>query len=160
MTSHFSMSSFVIGVMLGILLTGAWFFGNTSTFFMKVPSSSVIDTNTNNTSQKSGAVSIIDQIAGDTVIVESVTVPQPGVWIAVREMNGNSLGNVLGAVRVNGPRSFVSVSLLRATEPNHSYAVELYRDDNNGEFNPSANSVYVDFTTGESVIEYFKTTEI
>jgi len=66
---------------------------------------------------------------------------------------------VLGAARVNGPRSFVSVSLLRATEPNSSYAIELYRDDCNGEFDLATDSVYVDFATGAPVIAYFTTTQ-
>ena len=93
------------------------------------------------------------------VTVESVTVPPPGVWVAVREMNGNELGNVLGAAWVNGPKSEVSVSLLRATKPGSSYAVQLYRDDGTGVFDSSINSVYVDFDTGTRVVAYFTTTE-
>ena len=88
-----------------------------------------------------------------------MTVPPPGVWVAVREVQGGDLGNVLGAARASGPRSNLSVPLLRATEPGHSYAVELYRDDNGGAFDPSVNSVYVDFTTGARVVEYFTTTK-
>ena len=99
-----------------------------------------------------------DQAAGSAVIVDSVTVPPPGVWVAVRETGGDTLGNVLGAMRVGGPRMNVSVPLLRATEPGHTYAVQLYRDDNNGLFDPTLNSVYVDFTTDARVVVYFKTT--
>jgi hypothetical protein len=86
-------------------------------------------------------------------------VPPPGVWVAIREVSGRDLGNVLGAVRVVGPHTSVVVPLLRATEPNRSYAVQLYRDDGDGAFDPSINSVYVDFDTGARVVEYFTTTE-
>jgi hypothetical protein len=93
------------------------------------------------------------------VLIASLTVPPPGVWVAVRELSAGELGNVLGAVRVGGPRSNVSIPLLRATEAGHQYAVELYRDDNNGVFDPAVNSVYVDFGTGARVVVYFKTTD-
>ncbi len=86
-------------------------------------------------------------------------VPPPGVWVAVRETSGRDLGNVLGATRVVGPHSNIEVSLLRPTEPNRTYAVELYRDDNNGAFDPAVNSVYVDFDTGARVVAYFTTTD-
>jgi hypothetical protein len=155
----FSTGSFVIGVMFGALLVGAWFLSGTPSI-MLVPSqsSSFVATSTESMTQKSGVLSVSDQPPGDTVVIESVTVPPPGVWIAVREANGNNLGNVLGAERVGGPRSNVSISLLRSTESNHSYAAELYRDDNNSAFDPSVNSVYVDFNTGAPVVAYFSTT--
>ncbi len=146
---------FVAGFMLGALCIGA--LRSSSDFFLVPPPSSASSTQVQSVPE-SGAVSITNQPAGTTVLVESVTVPQPGVWVAVREMSGTTLGNVLGAVRVSGPRSAVTVQLLRATEPNLSYAVELYRDDNNGKFDPATNSVYIDFATGAPVIAYFSTT--
>jgi len=158
MTWNFSTSSFIAGVMFGALLAGAWFLGGDATRLSE-QSSFRATADDRSLSQKSGVVSVVDQSAGDTVIVASVTVPAPGVWVAVREMSGNDLGNVLGAVRVGGPRDAVTVSLLRATEPNRAYAVQLYRDDNNGLFDPSMNSVYVDFTTGARVVAYFATIE-
>lgn len=144
--------------MLGMLLAGAWFLGGPGGNF-QFASPSSLATTTETSFKDSGAVSVADQHAGPDVIVESVTVPPPGVWVAVHEMNVGNLGNVLGAVRVVGPHTNISVSLLRATEPGRSYAVELYRDDNNGEFDPSVNSVYVDFDTGARVVSYFMTTE-
>ncbi len=156
----FSTWSFVAGVMLGALLSGAWFLGGGNSIIQSIPasSSSSVAISTEPMTQKSGALSVANQSSGDTVAVESVTVPPPGVWVAVRELNGNNLGNVLGAARVAGPHSDVSISLLRSTEADHSYAIELYRDDNNGAFDPSVNSVYVDFNTGAPVIGYFSTT--
>jgi len=158
MKTSFSVGSFVAGVMLGLLLAGAWFFNKNPS--LMPASSSVLTANSKEGSlPESGAISVADQRAGPEVIVGSVTVPPPGVWAAVREVNGTDLGNVLGAVRVGGPRTNVSITLLRATEPNRSYAVELYRDDGGGTFDTAVNSVYVDFDTGTPVIAHFKTTE-
>lgn len=160
MMERFSTGSFIVGIMLGALLVGAWFV-NGNAFFVPTwtPSSSPLAaTSTDFTATPSnGALSVADQSAGDTVVVESVTVPPPGVWIAVREMFGNDLGNVLGAAHVGGPRSNFPVSLLRATEPDRPYAVELYRDDGSGGFDLAEDSVYIDFDTGAPVIAYFRT---
>lgn len=157
MMERFSTTSFIIGVMTGALVTAAWFFGGD--IGLNPSASSPLSATTTNTSlQESGAVSVADQSSGDRVTVESVTVPPPGVWVAVREVNGRDLGNVLGAARVVGPHSTIEVSLLRPTEPNRSYAVQLYRDDNSGAFDVSINSVYVDFDTGARVVAYFTTT--
>ena len=157
MIERFSASSFVAGVMLGALVVGAWYFGGSPSEFFN-SSSAVLSTSKESSPAESGAVSVADQSSGESVIIESVTVPPPGVWVAVREVNGVDLGNVLGAARVVGPHVDVVVSLLRPTEPARSYAVELYRDDNNGAFDPSINSVYVDFDTGARVVAYFTTT--
>jgi hypothetical protein len=156
MIAKFSASSFISGVAIGVLATAAWFLGANASLF---PASLSVATSPtkNATIPESGAVAVADQGAGAEVLVESVTVPPPGVWVAVREVNGSDLGNVLGALRVGGPRTQVSVPLLRDTEAGRSYAVELYRDDNNGQFDPALNSVYVDFDTGSRVTVYFKT---
>lgn len=151
------MGSFIAGVMLGAVVVGAWFFAGDARL-LSLTSSSLFATSTSSSLPESGAVSVSDQPAGPDVVVESVTVPPPGVWVAVREVNGVDLGNVLGASRVVGPHGNVSITLLRPTEPKRSYAVQLYRDDNNGSFDPSVNSVYVDFDTGARVVAYFATT--
>ncbi|MDD2657269.1 MAG: hypothetical protein PHD04_01230 [Candidatus Pacebacteria bacterium] len=153
------MNSFIVGIMLGVLLAGAWFVGGGEASLLPRLSSLSFATSTESVIQKSGAVSVTDQSPGDSVVVESVTVPPPGIWIAVREVTGADLGNVLGAVRVGGPRSNLSIPLLRATEAGRPYAVQLYRDDGTGDFNPAMNSVYVDFDTGARVVAYFKTTD-
>lgn len=158
MTPRFSTSSFIAGVMFGALLTGAWFFRD-SGLPLAPGTAPLFSADGESPAPESGAVSVADQPSGETVVVESVTVPPPGVWVAVREMNGRDLGNVLGAARVTGPKSPVVVELLRSTEPSRSYAVELYRDDSGGAFDPLINSVYVDFDTGARVVAYFATTE-
>ena len=141
--------------MFGILLTGAWFSSDT---FTQVPSP-YSPTGTENEMQEGGSVSVAPQSAGDTVVVESITVPPPGVWVAVREVADAALGTVLGAVRVKGPKSNIAVPLLRATEPGRTYAIQLYRDDAGGVFDVTMNSIYVDFDTGTRVVTYFTTTE-
>ncbi len=158
MKRPFSVNSFAAGLILGTVLTSAWFLGNQNA---PAPSSvsTFVATSTVPTLSQSSAISVSNQAAGAAVFVESVTVPPPGVWIAVREMNGNNLGNVLGAVRAGGPRSNISVPLLRATEPGRTYAVELYRADSASTFDLNTLSVYVDFDTGEPVIAYFATTK-
>lgn len=156
MAKNFSTNSFIAGVMLGVLVTGTWLYGGTPAFFSM--SSMPVATSTAVSLQKSGSISVLDQSAGGTVTVESVTVPPPGVWVAVREVIAGDLGNVLGAVRVSGPRSGITVPLLRETESGRSYVVQLYRDDGNGIFDVAVNSVYVDFDTGARVVAYFTTT--
>lgn len=151
------MSSFVAGFMFGALLIGAWAFGNTADFpfTQGTPQSPKADAAT---STDSGAISVIDQPAGTSVTIESLTVPPPGVWVAVRDVNGSALGNVLGAERVQGPHTNIVISLLRATLPGRSYAVQLYRDDGSTTFDLANDSVYVDFATSAPVIAYFTTT--
>lgn len=158
MTQRFSAGSFIVGLMLGLLLAGAWFLGED---FSPLPGLSPVDTTNarNDFVPESGAIAVADQPPGSEVVVESVTVAPPGVWVAVREVIGTALGNVLGAVRVGGPRTNVSITLLRATEPNRPYAVELYRDDGDGTFDTARNSVYIDFDTSAPVIARFKTTD-
>ena len=146
--------------MLGMSLAYAWFSSGGSSL-IPISSYPFVATTTGITSQQipeSGVVSAAGQPAGDSVVVESITVPPPGVWAAVREVNGNDLGNVLGAARVNGPRSSVVVPLLRATESGRPYAVELYRYDGNDSFDLASLSVYVDFNTGAPAVAYFTTT--
>ncbi|MDE2021733.1 MAG: hypothetical protein KGI71_02305 [Patescibacteria group bacterium] len=160
MRDQFSAGSFLAGLVLGGLLVDGWFLGGNAFFTSPSPSPTQnIATSTSPAQTQSGALSVADQPAGDTVTIESVTVPPPGVWVAVREMHGTDLGNVLGAELVHGPRSNFTVSLLRGTEAGHKYAVELYRDDANGTFDLSQDSVYIDFDTGASVIAYFTTVE-
>ncbi|MFI5260759.1 MAG: hypothetical protein ACHQU0_03125 [Candidatus Paceibacteria bacterium] len=158
MMKYFSMGSFVGGFMLGALFVGSWLYGNDSslTSFLQ-PSAGYHAGASKAAAEESRAISVNDQPAGLSVTLESVTVPPPGVWVAVREVNGADLGNVLGAVRVNGPRSSISVPLLRATEPGLSYAVELYRADSEV-FDLATNSVYIDFASGAPVIAHFTTT--
>ncbi len=147
--------------MLGLLCASAWFTTKdalpTALPLLNLNGQATTSTSTTRP-QDSGAVAVVAQPAGSTVTLESLTVPPPGVWVAVRETQGNDLGNVLGALRVTGPRSGVSIPLLRATLPGLQYAIELYRDDGNETFDLATESVYVDFATGLPVIATFTAT--
>lgn len=162
MKGPFSLSSFIGGIVLGGALAGAWFLGGSFGAMNSPERSVVLGTQASTTAQMpagspSGAIEVHDQPAGPSVIIDSVTVPPPGVWIAVREVGDGNLGNVLGAALVGGPRADVPVQLLRDTEPGTTYAVELYRDNGDDAFNLDTDSVYVDFDSGMRVIDYFKT---
>lgn len=157
MMQGFSTHSFVAGAAVGAVLAGAWFLGGGSVTLPDAASRGAATSTDERAAPESGAVSVAAQPAGDTVIVESVTVPPPGVWVAVREVRGGELGNVLGAARASGPRSNFTVHLLRTTEPDRPYAVELYRDDAGGVFDLAKMSAYVDFDTGARVVARFRT---
>jgi hypothetical protein len=144
------------GLALGVVLTSAWFLAPDFMPLAQVPESILATTTPAALSNASGAIAVSDQAAGDAVLVDSVTVPPPGVWVAVRETGiGDTLGNVLGAARVHGPISNLSIALLRSTESGRVYAVELYRADVAGDFDPNNDSVYVDFDTGQPVVALF-----
>ncbi len=167
---------FIIGFTLGALTIIAWNSeqqkpNQNSTVTTTTTSNTKNTTTTNNTTASdkitavlssgvgTGTVNVVNQPAGGTVSVESVTVPPPGVWVAVRETKNGELGNVLGAEYVHGPRSNITVDLLRNTEPNKLYVIELYRPGiKEGVFNIKTESVYIDFDTGRSVIVPFHTT--
>jgi hypothetical protein len=153
----FSVPSFLIGILVGALLTAVWVFpwGGALENYEQISDQ---DTLLIPDDIESEVVSVANQPAGEKVLIASVTVPSPGVWVAVREMNGRDFGNVLGAARVSDPRTQFVVPLLRATEPKRLYAVELYRNDNQGNYDPAINSVYVDFDTGKRAVTYFTTT--
>ena len=159
-TFVFSINSFVAGIMLGALLAGAYFLGNdvVGLPFFSAGNTALDNSNLKSVGGSSGAISLVNQPAGAVVTIESLLVPSPNVWVAVREVRQNSLGNVLGAERVAGSQKNFTVSLLRATTANQSYAVQLYRDDGNGTFDPATNSTYIDFDTGAPVVSYFTTT--
>lgn len=175
---------FAIGFIVGVLVTSSWSSSSVSkapvttstadiTGVVATSTTATITTTTATARTKgiatgavtngsaSGAVSVSNQQAGSSVLVDSVTVPPPGVWVTVQETHGDSLGNVLGATRVHGPLSNVVVSLLRNTEPNRTYAVVLYRSDGDkGLFNLKTDSVYVDFDSGKRVVVPFRTTGV
>lgn len=144
------------GIVVALLVIGAWYLGTA----YKIPSGTkVADTKTDATTSMTdtsgtgettqttsstdtsaehtpvlpvsgSAVTVKDQPAGDTVTVESATLPQLG-WIAVRDSDGRTLG----AGRFDaGTVTNVQVPLLRATEPGQRYQVLLYVDDGDKAF--------------------------
>ena len=158
MKATFSPLSFIAGAVIGGLLVVGWYSGGISQSSLTASTSPETSTTTSSSSE-STLLTVSDQAAGKSVLVDSIIAPVQGVWIAVRDINGDELGKVLGAARVSGTRSNVTVQLLRATEAGKEYAVELYRDDSNGTFEAGLNSVYIDFDTSAPAIVHFKTTE-
>lgn len=158
MIKHFSIGSFMVGILLGVLLMSIEYYQG---FSRNTPPPAALFTATSTpyAIPNGGSISVAKQPSGSSVTVESVTVPAPGVWVAVRDVIDNDLGNILGAVRINGPISNVAIPLLRPTESGRIYAIQLYRDDANGTFSASVNSAYIDFDTGEKAVAYFNTTD-
>ena len=160
--SRLHLFSFVAGVLLGLVGAIAWFSGDLPALPISPFSDeahTTLNSDKNMITSQTGAVSVVSQKAGMSVRIESVTVPPPGVWIAVRELVCHELGNVLGALRVGGPRTDMTVSLLRATIPDQRYAALLYRDDGNGIFDPASDSIYIDLDTSLPALVYFDTSE-
>jgi hypothetical protein len=104
----------------------------------------------------SGLISVTDQAPGSSATVQAVNV-NANVWVAVVEVKGGSLGNVLGARFVTAPATDVVVPLLRPTVPGSTYAVVLYRDNGDRSFSLASDSLYVDFASGDRVVALFST---
>lgn len=80
-------------------------------------------------------VRVSDQPAGPTVVVSEIKSSATSTWLAVREQNGDLLGQILGARRIDSSSATgVSVDLLVSTVSHLMYAVVLYADDGNGIF--------------------------
>lgn len=79
-------------------------------------------------------VLVTDQMAGGSVLVEEAQ-SDVSTWLAVRENNGELLGRILGARRMDaGEVSGLNIELLRPTTANLMYAIVMYRDDGDGLF--------------------------
>ncbi|PIR83728.1 hypothetical protein COU18_03580 [Candidatus Kaiserbacteria bacterium CG10_big_fil_rev_8_21_14_0_10_51_14] len=142
------MNQAIAAAVVVFLIAAAWYVGlmhgrteieNTPTPPSENQSTSTPSaTNTTNNSQTTPSVAatgnesvtVVDQPAGSSVLVASVSVPQMG-WVAVRDNNGH----VLGAARVEaGTHASVVVPLLRVTESGGRYQVLLYTDDGDREY--------------------------
>jgi hypothetical protein len=87
-----------------------------------------------NNSGLDDAVESIDQTAAITVLVPYARIATSS-WVAIRESNGELLGRILGARKIDaGVHEDVVVELLRATSPHTMYAVVLYTDNGDGVF--------------------------
>lgn len=85
------------------------------------------------TVEATSSVAVDDQRAGSLVFVKHTEVSKP-TWIAVREMLGDTVGNILGAQMITNTSDDVPVTLVRGTVAGQKYAVFLYQDDGNGQF--------------------------
>ncbi len=150
-----------ISFLLGVLCASAWFVETDLRAAQNTVNATPNTSSTTNSGFEehvsSGLLTVHDQDAGNAAVVDTVSVPAPGVWVAIVELHGNDLGNILGVAGTAGSESNVAVHLLRNTLPGQTYAVVLYRDDGDGVFDLHADSVYVDYDSGQRVIALFHT---
>lgn len=79
-------------------------------------------------------ITVREQLAGNGVALEFVSVTQSG-WVVVHESKNGELGNALGARRFDaGSYTDTTVVLLRDTEVGNPYIVVLYNDNGDKEF--------------------------
>jgi cytoskeletal protein RodZ len=80
-----------------------------------------------------GSVTIEDQNASKSVVMESATYPVEEGWIAVRDYQNDVEGRVLGAVRFSKADGLVptEIVLQRPTIAGQKYAISLYEETGN-----------------------------
>ena len=101
-------------------------------------------------------LAVVDQASGMSVQVGNVEFAVPG-WVVVHETEGGHVLNALGAARLDaGSYTGVIVELLRTTEPGGSYAVILYSDNGNKEFEIRGDLPIIDIE-GNPVMKTFHT---
>ena len=110
---------------------------------------------TNPVFDESDKVTVENQTAGYTVTVAHADLAADG-WVAVHEvLDGDVIGNILGAARRDtGSYDSVVVDLLRSTEAGKSYAVVLYKDNGNKEFDLTADLPLTD-VSGNPIVTRF-----
>ena len=141
---------FVGGLVMGVLVT-LFFTGGMETLGKAQGSLDTLSTTTPATI--SLHVSVNDQKAGKTVKVLKVMV-QNVSWIAVRENNNDIMGRILGARKVAlGEHENISVELLRPTAKGVMYAVVLYKDDGDGEFDHTSDALIME--EGSPILDRF-----
>lgn len=84
-----------------------------------------------------GSVVVRDQKASTAIALESATYPVSEGWIGVREYNNDQLGFILGVVRFSEAQGLVpsEIILQRATTPGNRYAVVIFTEDGDMDFN-------------------------
>jgi len=104
----------------------------------------------------SSLITVNDQLAGDSVLVSSVTLPVSG-WVAIEDNLNGERGNTLGAVWLpSGSHSNQAIELLRSTISGSEYFVVL-RSDPSGDhvFNRQEDPEILN-ESGEIIITGFK----
>ncbi|MFT7507567.1 MAG: hypothetical protein ACI92I_000727 [Acidimicrobiales bacterium] len=91
-----------------------------------------------------GAISVSNQEAGSSVVLEGATFPTEDGWVAVRSYPNGQLGSILGAVRYSKTQGLIpnEVVLVAPTTAGRDYAVVFYTEDGDREFN-LANDVQI-----------------
>ncbi len=114
------------------------------------------DTILNPSESNDAALSVQPQAAGMTVLAARVSLDAAG-WAVVHEVDGGHILNALGAARLDqGAHEKIVVELLRNTEPGREYAVVLYADNGNKEFELRGDLPMIDID-GNPIMQTFKT---
>lgn len=143
-------AKFWIGCAIGLIIGSAVATFSHSAF----PSPKIVLGETAVSTTTPDSVTSSDQGAGDKVYVPHVAVSAP-TWVAVRENNNGVSGRILGAQRVDaGTHENILVDLLRPTSSQTMYAVVLYTDNGDGEFDPKADELVLQ-GDGEPVLSQF-----
>lgn len=84
-----------------------------------------------------GNITVEDQPAGTVITLENATYPVSEGWIGVREFDNEQLGFILGVVRFSESQGLVpeNIILQRATTAGKQYAVVVYTEDGDRQFN-------------------------
>lgn len=99
---------------------------------------------------------VTTQTAGGHVSIEHVSLDAAG-WAVVHEIEGGHILNALGAARLDiGDHQNVPVELLRGTTPDKEYAVVLYVDNGNKEFELRGDLPMID-KEGNPIMQSFRT---
>lgn len=158
-------SVFIIGVIIGGGSVWSWFGQSALAPEVKeeapleVTEESIIGkTNTfiNQELSKNAAIHVSNQPSGNSVVIDKVTLEEGG-WVVIHEGTEGSIGNALGAVRLDAGEHQVKVDLLRATVEGVIYRAVLYRDNGDRQFNLDSDFPVID-STGGPVVTMFVTT--
>ena len=158
--------TFITGFIVGLVSLYIW--GQFTTTTQEVIDTDLVDTQkqikeevpklTTTTSKQetpdSESILINKQLAGDVVTVSSVSMSKDG-WVVIHEIKDGVIANALGAARRDaGEYTDVVVHLLRAMVPGGEYAVVLYTDNGDKEFNMVSDSPVV--VDGNFIMRRFK----
>ncbi len=84
-----------------------------------------------------GSVVIDDQPASASITINRATYPVSEGWIGVRDFQNEQLGYILGVVRFSESQGLVPTEIIlqRPTTPGRQYAVVIYTEDGDFQFN-------------------------
>lgn len=84
-----------------------------------------------------GEIIVPDQPASASIKLDSATYPVSEGWIGVRQFNNDQLGYILGVVRFSESQGLIpsEITLQRATTPGERYAVVIFTEDGDFNFN-------------------------
>ena len=136
-TLTYLLAAAFMGLVLGVLITWAFFTDTPSrieTSTIEIPNLDLSGTaTTSRTSGGTSSLSVPDQPAGTTVVIDRADVAE-GQWVVIHEERLGGLGNVLGAARFIGDAKAGAVELLRGTRADALYYVVIYADNGDGSF--------------------------